>query len=110
LNRTTIRVLEGFVQVRHGPLPWSGNRALIARNIQQLFCVESKHVQKSWVRYTYDVIAWNQDDTQDVLVAGIDDEQQALLIEREIERHLSLTKRKERVPPGFRRRESRKAG
>ncbi len=108
VNRTLIRVSMSEISVRHGPLPWLGNKRLPTAGILQLFCVETKLSRKDFNSHAYDVMVWYRDDSQEELVSGIENEQQALLIEREVERRLNLTK--ERTPPGYERRTMRFAG
>jgi hypothetical protein len=40
LNRTVIKVSQGRLTVRHGPLPWPGRRDLDTCDLEQLFCQE----------------------------------------------------------------------
>lgn len=42
LNRTTIRVRNGLLSIRHGPIYFPGNRTLPVDEIDQLYCRTSK--------------------------------------------------------------------
>jgi hypothetical protein len=42
LNRTVIEASKTDFSVRHGPLPWQGNRVLRTEEIQYVFCTENE--------------------------------------------------------------------
>jgi hypothetical protein len=99
LNRTVITISNERISIRHGPLPLRWNVSFPARDFQQLFCVEVARSRKHWPPVSYDLVAWNRDDSFDVLLAGLEDLSQAHFLEQRIERYLGLTKK--RVPPGY---------
>ena len=43
MNRTVLRVSGGELTVRHGPLPFPGNRQVLTADIKQLYCTETIH-------------------------------------------------------------------
>ena len=42
MNRTTVKLNDGWLDIVHYPLPWRGNRRMHAQEIHQLFCDWSK--------------------------------------------------------------------
>lgn len=46
LNVTILRVTTSVLNVRHGPVPWTGNRTLPADEIDQLFTVQKSSTTK----------------------------------------------------------------
>ncbi len=89
VNRTVIRVGQGILEVRHGPLPWAGNKTFPADEITQLYCKE--HVQHGKngpsVAYSVELILNNGRET---LVKGLNECEQALYVEQELERFLRI--------------------
>jgi hypothetical protein len=45
-NSTVVDVVDGFVRVQHGPLPWFGNRRVPAADIAEIFFDETKFFRK----------------------------------------------------------------
>ncbi len=87
LNRTTLQAGRGEITVRHGPLPWPGNRTLSTHDLAQLFCVERRG---SKGRISYDVMARLQSGREVKLVTGLMEERQARYLEQEVEKHLRI--------------------
>ena len=56
VNRTTLRAGEQFFTVRHGPLPWFGNRCLERSDIEQFYVVEAGVRVNRQARWTLSVI------------------------------------------------------
>ena len=98
-NRTVIALTKTSLLIRHGPLPLLWSERYNPQDFQQLFCREVKEQQRGPPRITYELLAWNRDDSFDVLLTGFEDLSQAHYLEARIERYLGLTK--ERVPPGY---------
>jgi hypothetical protein len=90
LNATRISVDQGKVTVRHGPLPWLGNKDLDATNIQQLYSKEKISTGRNSTSVTYEVHAITADGRNEKLVSGLESSEQALYIEQEVERHFHI--------------------
>jgi hypothetical protein len=98
-NRTVITITKASLVIRHGPLPLLWYERYNPQDFQQLFCREVKEQRRGPPRITYELLAWNRDDSFDLLLTGFDDLSQAHYLEARIERYLGLAK--ERVPPGY---------
>ena len=93
LNTTTIRVQWDELEVRHGPVPWPGNKTLSARDLEQFYCQEKINRGKNGVQYAYQVLALRKDHVRETLLTGLSDVDQALYIEQELERFLRIEDR-----------------
>jgi len=87
VNRTTVRVGQGEITVRRGPLPWPGNRTLQAADLAQLFCVERSGSKGG---STYAVMARLRSGREVTLVSGLREDRQARFLEQELEKHLRI--------------------
>ena len=90
VNRTIVTVDITHLSVRHGPLPWAGNRDLVTADIAQFFCKEKMAQGKNGASCTYSVQVRLRDGTARQLLSGIGDEDDALFIEQALERWLGL--------------------
>lgn len=93
VNTTVVAIEDGQMEVRHGPLPWLGNRRLAAGDIRQLFCDESQNWNRrnSWGSpVTYNVNVVLADGQQCKLLSGLDDKGQALFYEQQLEAWLGI--------------------
>ena len=57
INRTTLEVSKERVVVRHGPLPWLGNKNLLSEHLAQVYVRRKVHGDQNAKWYTYDVFA-----------------------------------------------------
>jgi hypothetical protein len=95
-NRTVIRATTREISVRHGPLPWAGNKVVATRDVGQLYCEsvassKSGFVSRSKRREaTFRVSAVLRDGSKLPLVGGLPEPDQALFIERRLEEHLDI--------------------
>jgi hypothetical protein len=87
VNRTRIAVESGVLSVRHGPLPWPGNRTMAVAELSQLFCEE--HVTRKGPR-TYSVNALLKAGGKVTLLRGLKQPDQALYIEQLLETRLGI--------------------
>jgi hypothetical protein len=87
VNTTRIAIESGVLSVRHGPLPWPGNRVVAIASIAQLFCKE--HVGNKGAR-SYSVNALLTDGTTSKVLKGLTDAEQALYVEQIIEKRLGI--------------------
>ena len=95
LNKTKLSVDVGQLTVRHGPLPWPGNRTLTTDELDQLYCTE--HISRSGnstsSSTSYRVNVATRDGKKIKLLSGLSDADQALYIEQKIEEHLGIEDR-----------------
>jgi hypothetical protein len=94
-NSTTIVVGDGRLSVRHGPIPWVGNRNLPTDEIRQLYTERLISSGKS-KKETFTIHAIVASGPTIPVVSRLDEITQALYIEKEIERNLGIED--ERVP------------
>ncbi len=92
LNRTHITVNREMLSVRHGPLPWPGNKVVAVAEIRQLHATRSRWVSGSSRNRTYkfDLLAETQDGRRIKLTGGFESEGQAASVKHGIEKYLSL--------------------
>lgn len=98
LNRTTVLVDKGVLQVRHRPVPWWGNKDIQADNIDQIYCKQKRNYEQSGSRMSqtgsvYEVHAILRHGPKEKLVSGLMESEQALYIEQELERYLGIRDR-----------------
>lgn len=90
LNRTTIRVADGMLEVKHGPIPWRGNVRVPVAALRQLYLRRTEHRGESGVSHTWDVRAETEDEASIALVSRLSQREQAEYIEWAIEQHLGI--------------------
>lgn len=90
LNRTTVNVSPREISVRHGPLPWFGNRTVPALQVAQIFREEIVRQGKNGTYTRYQLSAALKDNRKLKLLSGLDTPDLALYLEQEIERHLGI--------------------
>lgn len=96
LNSTTITVERGHLSVRHGPIPWKGNRDLPADRLEQLYCQEHvTHSRNGGTTIRYSVHAVGKESRRKItLVSGLTDRDHALFIENQVEQKLGIIDRR----------------
>ncbi len=87
VNSTTVRVANGFLMVRIGPLPWRGKRDLPTRDVQQLFVVEKRGNKGS---VSYELCALMRDGKRQSVLTGINDELGARFLEVRLEQVMNI--------------------
>ena len=90
LNTTRISVSQGKISVRHGPLPWLGNKDLDGSMLKQLYSKEKISRGRNSTSYSYEVHAVLSNGKNAKLVSGLESSEQALYIEQEIERYFGI--------------------
>ena len=96
LNRTTLLVTQYEVIVRHRPLPWVGNRRLVAAEITQLYC---RQAMQAWADKTggraiaYELMACLGEGRQVRLLGGFRNVGEPRYLERAVEERLNLDPR-----------------
>lgn len=93
VNKTTIRVNYTEIAVRHGPLPWPGNKSLPRSEVEQLFCQEKMSRGESGYSSNYEVGTIGMGGKRDKIVTGLTSPEQALFIEQQIEGYLGIRDR-----------------
>lgn len=88
LNKTWITVADGEVTVRHGPLPWLGNRKVPPGEIQQLYCEQIKGKNGHSSSYTLSAVL--RDGRKIDLIKSLPNAAQVLYFEQRIEEHLGI--------------------
>jgi hypothetical protein len=89
VNKTTIRVSQLLLEVKHGPLPYWGNHNLSSEGLKQIYCKQRISSGRS-ASVSYEVHAINIEGKDITLLNGLDQSEQALYIEQEIERFLKI--------------------
>jgi hypothetical protein len=91
LNRTVVEVSDLILTIRHGPLPWWGNRELPRSQIEQLFC------ERTWARTNqnqcgpqYQLYATMGEGKKLRLLGGFRYLGEARFLEQQIERRLGI--------------------
>ncbi len=101
LNSTVLRVADGMLSVRHGPLPWRGNLDLPIEGIEQIYCQKKLHTNQNSDGHTttstrYEVHAVVSGQKQKLL-GGLQEADHALFVEQCLERFLRI---EDRAVPG----------
>ncbi len=90
LNRTTVRVTQGELTVRHGPVPFWGNQTISVFEVSQLYVTECVTNGRRRQSITYDVNAIRSDGTKVKLIGGLQELDRALFLEQKLEEHLKI--------------------
>lgn len=101
LNSTVVRVVDGMLSVRHGPLPWRGNLDLSSDEIDQIYCQnklstsrnDDGHTSTSMTFEVHAVVAGQKRK----LLGGLREADHALFLEQTLERFLKI---RDRAVPG----------
>lgn len=96
INRTVIRVTGGELTVRHGPLPWGGNRTVSTFDVTQLYCTEKVRSNRRGYSTSFELNALLSDGEKVNLLTAIEELDQALFLEQKLEQHLKIED--QRVP------------
>ncbi len=97
LNTTHVRIADGTLSVRHGPVPWRGNLDLVADEIEQVYCKRNTKRNRddggsvsSSMNYEVCAVVGER---QVRLLGMIMEPDQALFVEQRIERFLRIEDR-----------------
>jgi hypothetical protein len=92
VNKTTVTVDYGQLTVRHGPLPWWGNRQIEPAHIVQLYSKENRSGYRRNNQWSgnFEVHAILKQGKHQKLLSGLDSSEQALFVEQTIEDHLGI--------------------
>lgn len=90
VNSTTVRVGKGVLRIRHGPLPWFGNRELRGAEVDQLYCASKTTRNEGSSTTTYELRAVMKTGKMLTLLRGLTEVEQALFVEQRVERGLGI--------------------
>ncbi len=90
VNRTTVDVSRNHLTIRHGPLPWPGNKELPGRQLTQLYGEEHTRTNKGQTTTTYHLLAVDRAGQKMKLLTGLEDKEQVLYLEQALERRLGI--------------------
>lgn len=93
VNSTRIVLTRRSLSVRHGPLPWPGNKALEGEALDQLFTREQVHHGKNGTQLSYDLVARSADGVEVVLVRRLEQPEEGLFLEQTLERWMGIEDR-----------------
>lgn len=89
-NKTVIYVTRQYIQVSHKPLPWLGNKKIDANDIKQLYGKEKISTNNNMLPVSYEVHMIMNSGNDTKLLSGLKTSEQALYVEQEIEKYLSI--------------------
>ena len=92
LNTTRVVVQSGEIAIRHGPLPWFGNRRLGAQGIRQLYREERRSTGED-SSTSYHLNAITGDNRKIPLIRSVPSADVALYLVHEIEKALRIEDR-----------------
>jgi hypothetical protein len=98
VNATTLEIAPLGMTIRHGPLPWLGNRCLLAVRVEQIYCRLSKVRVNGSARY--ELHADLGDGKTVRLLGGFDGPDEPRFLEQQIEARLGIQPRQ--VPGEYR--------
>jgi phage FluMu protein Com len=90
LNKTELRLSRGSLSVRHGPLPWRGNKELSVQGLSQVFCQQGFHSAGREGQALYSVHALKDDGSRVELLSGLPSLEHAQYIEQQVEGFLGI--------------------
>lgn len=93
VNHTWITVGGGQLTVRHGPLPWWGNRSIPTEQLGQLYCDEVIHRNRNSTTRSFRLLAVLKDGTRAVLAKGLHEADAARFMEWQTEEFLGIEDR-----------------
>ena len=93
-NRTLVTVGGGQIVVRHGPLPWIGNKDVAAADIRQLYREETRSYSRGGSRSKFHLSAVTSDNRLVRIIGNVPAADIALYLEQEIEKELGIEDRK----------------
>lgn len=90
LNRTAVTIDRDRLTVRHGPLPWPGNRDLPVSRVRQLYCEMQTHRQKNGTSVSYRLSAVLDDGSSVGLLSGLGSPDVPRYLEQVLEERLRI--------------------
>jgi hypothetical protein len=100
LNTTRVEASRSELTIRHGPLPWPGNRTVPGHELTQLYCQEARGSKKGLFGMfhdagdlfasSYSLHGVDRQGRQVKLLSGLEDKNQVLYLELALERQLGI--------------------
>jgi hypothetical protein len=90
LNRTEIDVSRAELTIRHGPLPWPGNKTLPGRSLAQLYVGEVFTKRNASQTAVYNLLAVDREGRKVTLLTNLEEKDQALYLEQVLEQRLGI--------------------
>jgi hypothetical protein len=89
-NHTVVEATRQGLTIRHGPLPWAGNRHMERAELKQLFSSSRVIQGKNSSTTVYELNALTSDGRRVKLLGSLDDPGQALYLEQSLEKRLGI--------------------
>lgn len=92
INKTTVRVDHSQLTVRHGPIPWWGNKTIDTAEIVQLYTKQNlgrSHRNSGWAS-NFELHAVMKQGKHQKILSGLESSEYALFAEQVIEAHLGI--------------------
>ena len=89
MNTTVITVGIGTMTVRHGPLPWRGNRDVRVSDVGQLYVREKVTRNNNSTSVTYQVVMETGGRSVAIL-KGLPEREQGVFVEQQIEKRIGI--------------------
>ncbi len=89
-NCTRVRVGQGELSVRNGPLPWPGNKVVRTGDLKQLYAKEMVSRDRKGTSSSFEVRAITHSGRNILIVTDLESSEQALFIEQNIEQRLGI--------------------
>lgn len=90
VNRTRIEASREQLTIRHGPVPWFGNKRVPGHQLSQLYGKEIALKTEEGRKFHYDLMARDRDGQEIELLSGLDEKDHVLYLEQELERRLGI--------------------
>lgn len=92
LNKTTVTANDQKLLVKHGPLPWFGNKQLDAEDVEQIYVREHVKREKNGPRISYEVRAKLTDGKDEKLLGSgiIKEPYDAQVVEKKLENFMGI--------------------
>jgi hypothetical protein len=90
-NRTLVLVGEGKLSIQHVPLPWPGNRVLLAADLVQLYSKERVIRTRNGAQMKYQLNAITRENKTITLMSNLTAPDQVRYLEHKLEEYLGIT-------------------
>ena len=90
VNSTTVRVMFGQFEIRHGPIPYPGNRTISVDDIDQLYVKHERNVGKDSTSHNYPLLARLKSGQEIKLLPHNGEVEVARAVEQLVENHLNI--------------------
>ncbi len=93
INKTKIEVTKLQLKISHGPLPWTLTSKIATSDIKQLYVKEERirtNITDGEFLMTYDLHTIDKVGEDEILIMGLNSNEQALYLEQEIKKYLGI--------------------